>query len=296
MADAGMEYLALVKRITDAYPAFAPLMEIPEIGNLLIEASVPGASWSPDKFQAKLQSTDWWKNNSDSSRQWQITKLTQPGQAAQSNAQVASAILAAAGQAGVVLSPAELMTMVNNAQNDAWTPQQMQENIVRHAESNSLRAGTIQNAQAELGGVAADYGVPLGDRVAFSWASRIAAGQATTDGFQAWARNQAKRAYPPLAEDIDAGMTVREIADPYLQIAQQTLGIDPNRVKLNDPKWSAALQSRDDKGKITGPMTTLDWQRKLMEDPAYGFDHTAQAQAAATQLVEQLGDAFGVSA
>lgn len=285
---------ALIKQITDAYPAFASLMSIPDVAKILIEASTPGAQWGPDKFQAKLQATDWWKNTSDSSRKWQIQKLTQPGEAARTSSQIASAILASAGAAGIVLSPTELATMVDNAQNDGWTPQQMQENVVHHAEQNTLRAGTIKNATAKLGGVASDYGVPLSDHTAYAWATKIAAGQATTDGFESWARQQAIREYPSLAEHLENGMTVRQLADPYLQIAGQTLGVDPNSLKLTDPKWTAALQSRDKDGKLIGPMTQLDWQRKIMRDPTYGYDHTANAQNAATDLVQQLGQAFGV--
>lgn len=294
MVDKGREYLETIARITDAYPAFGPLLSIPDIANLLIEASVPGAQWTPDKLQAKIQGTDWWKNTSDSSRKWQIQKLTQPGSAAQSSAQTASAILSAAGQAGVSLSPTELATMVDNAQNDAWTPQQLQQNVVRHAEQNTLKPGTIANTATQLGGVAAQYGVPLSDHAAFAWASKIAAGTATAEGFNAYAVQQAKLHFPTLSEHLDQGMTVRQLADPYLQIAGQTLGVDPNALELSNPKWAAALQHRDEKGNIVGPMTTLDWQRKIMTDPGYGYDHTANAQAAATNLVQQLGQSFGV--
>ncbi len=287
---------AMVNSITEAFPAFAPLLKIPEVAGLLIEASTPGAQWTPAKLQAKLQGTKWWKSSSQSSRQWQVTKLVDPATAAQSSSQIASAILAAAGTAGITLTPTELATMVDNAQDEAWTPQIMQERVVAHAERGRLRAGTLKNTAAKLNETAAAFGVKLAPATAFGWAERIANGRATTDGFESWARDHAKRAYPTLTADIDRGMTVRDIADPYLQTAGELLGLDPAGMDLRKPRWQKALQSRDEKGNITGPMTQLDWERTLMTAPEYGYDKSAHGQKAALQLRGALSRTFGVTA
>ncbi len=292
MADAGYEYLALVKRITDAYPAFAPLLSIPDIANLLIEASVPGQQWSPDKLQAKLQGTDWWKNTSESDRNWQITKLTQPGQAAQSSAQIAATILASAGQSGIVLTPQELAAMTENAQADAWTQQQMMANIASHAELKTLRAGTVKNTAAQLGKMANEYGVRVSAAQAFDWSMKVAAGKATVEGFESWTRDLAKRAFPTLAPELDKGFTVRQLAEPYLQTAGQLLGMDPERMDLTKPKWQRALQMPDGKG----PMDQLTWQRTVMTSPEYGYERSAHGQSAALELRESLAQTFGVRA
>lgn len=286
--------LSIVAQITDQYPAFAPLLQIPEIASILIEASKPGAQWTTPKLQAAIQASDWWKTNSDSNRAWQVTKLVNPGTAAEKQAQSATDIMHAAATAGITLTPSQLAQMSENANAHSWTAAQIQQNIGSHAALNNLRPGTIQADATRLGGIAADYGVPLSSQSAFTWAQRINEGTATSDGFTAYAIQQAKLHFPTLAEHLDQGMTVRQLADPYMQIAGQTLGVDPNSLELSDPRWAAALQHRDEKGNIVGPMTTLDWQRKIMTDPGYGYDHTANAQAAATNLVQQLGQAFGV--
>jgi hypothetical protein len=76
----------MVNAITEQYPAFAPLLQIPEIAKLLIEASTPGAQWTPQKLQAEIQGTDWWKKTSAPARSWQVTKLVDPATAAQTSA------------------------------------------------------------------------------------------------------------------------------------------------------------------------------------------------------------------
>ncbi len=293
---AAWKALETVASITERFPSFAPLLGIPEIASLLIKASEPGSAYSGDKLLAELKNTNWWKTNSESSRQWAFTKVVDPAQAAQSQAQVATDILHAAANAGITLTPAQVALLAEGSVQGAWTAAQLQEKIGAQANEKNLKAGTMRADAIRLRGIAADYGVPLSDHTAFAWAQKINQGKATSDGFQSYAVQQAKLHFPTLAEQLDQGMTVRQLADPYLQIAGQKLGIDPNRMDISEPKWASALQHRDEKGNIVGPMTTLDWERKIMENPVYQWDRTADAQAAASNLVQELGSAFGVLA
>lgn len=293
MANALAAVANMVTQIEAQYPAFAPLLKIPDIAKLLVEASQPGQQWTSTKFQAAIQGTDWWKNTSQPARQWEVLKLVQPGSAAQQQAQVAQQVHSLAATEGVVLSSTDLGNLVEQAQSNGWNANQIQQAVGQQARYGQQRAGTIQSTAGALGKIAADYGVPLSDHATFGWAQKIAEGNATQEGFQAYAQDQAKLAFPTLAQHIDQGMTVRQLADPYLQIAGQTLGVDPNTLELNNPKWASALQSRDAKGNITGPMTQMDWQRKIMTDPTYGYDHSQNAIDAATNLVASLKQSFG---
>ena len=45
----------MVDQITEQYPAFAPLLQIPEVAKLLIEASAPGHQWTTAKLQAAIK-------------------------------------------------------------------------------------------------------------------------------------------------------------------------------------------------------------------------------------------------
>lgn len=288
---------AMVTSITDQYPAFAPLLKIPEVAELIIKASTPGAQWNSTKFQAQLQGTKWWKQNSISAQNWIVTQLTHPGEAARQQGAMAQQIHAAAATEGIVLKPGDLGDLVDNALKNGWTSGQIQNQVAQHAVAGTLHAGTVQATATNLGNIAGDYGVPVSHMTAFQWSKKIAAGTATQDGFTAYAQNQAKALYPHLGEQIDQGFTVRQIADPYLQVAQQ-LGVlaNPATADLSHTKWTAALQGRDAKGAIVGPMTLDGWSRKIMDDPQYQWDRTDNARQAATSLVQSLGQTFGVSA
>jgi hypothetical protein len=53
----------------------------------------------------------------------------------------------------------------------------------------------------------------------------IQAGTDTIDGFENVIKARAKAQFPHLANQIDAGMTVRDIADPYIASYAQTLEV-----------------------------------------------------------------------
>ncbi len=61
----------------EEYPGFAWAMDDPELGGLLRRA----VGWTPDKFQAELQKTDWWKKNSQAARSWMTLAGTDPAEA-----------------------------------------------------------------------------------------------------------------------------------------------------------------------------------------------------------------------
>jgi hypothetical protein len=288
----------LVGAIVKKYPAFAPLIKNPEIAKILIEGSVPGAPWSAQQFQNALAGTDWHRTTSAPARSWQILQLTQPAEAARQSAATAVQIHQLAATEGIVLSPEDLSNLTNLALSQSYNAAQIQQAVGEQAQRKTLHAGTIQSTATQLGATASDYGVPVSDQTRFQWAQKIAEGTATLDGFSAWSQDQAKALYPTLAPHIDQGMTVRQLASPYMQIAAQTGVLDnPDAVDLSSPKWSQALQSRDAKtGEVVGPMSLSAWQQHLMTDPSFGYDHTSQARDAANSLVQQLGHAFGVSA
>jgi hypothetical protein len=169
----------------------------------------------------------------------------------------------------------------------------LQQQIGAQASLKTLKAGTIQNTASQLGQTAQNYGVPLSDQTAFQWAQKINEGLATSDGFNAYAIDQAKTLYPTLAQHLNQGMTVRQLAEPYLQIAGQTLGVDPNSLELTDPRWTAALQSRNAQGQIQGPMSQLEWQQKIMTDPQYKYAESANGQQAGLELAQNLAKTFG---
>lgn len=299
MAGATAAGLEAGKSIIDAIkqwnPAFIPLLNIPDIAKIILKGSQPGHQINTQEMQAQIEATDWWKQTSQPGRNWQTLKLLQPGEAARQSAQMAVQVHQLAATEGINLTPEDLGTLVDKAQSNGWNAAQIQQAVGGQAQQKQLHAGTIQNTAMQLQSTASQYGVPVSPHSAFVWAQRIAEGTATPDGFTAYAKDQAKALYPTLGQHLDQGMTVRQLADPYLQIAGTTLGVDPNSLELSDPKWIAALQAKNAKGEVTGPMSQQDWQTKIMSDPTYGYDRSQNAHDNAVNLVQQLSTSFGFS-
>lgn len=286
---------ALVQQIVDRFPEFATMLGIPEVADLLVKASAPGNNWTPQYFQEQLWNTKWWKETPESSRLWQTRKLVDPATAGEQSHTMAANVTATATSLGLNLSPAEVAAFTEFANGYGWDQAALTRALVDTHQRAKFHAGTVQSTADSLHATAANYGVNISDTAAHDWATKIATGRQTQDGFEAWARNHAKAAYPGLEKELDGGLTVRQIADPYIQIAAQTLGLNPSTMSLTDPKWQRALQNRGEDGKQQGPMTTLDWSRTLMTDPAYGYGRTVNGRTAALELRDALGKTFGVT-
>jgi hypothetical protein len=291
--------LSQVASVIEKYPAFAPLLQIPEVADLLIQASQ--GNWASDKFQVKLHDTGWWKQTPESGRTWQVLKLTDPAEAAKQSGTMGVTISSLGQMLGVPLDAAQTKWLTEEALGGAWDKNEVQRQVAMLAARKTVSAGTIKQTSAQLNQIAASYGVPLGTQRVFEWSQNIAEGKADQNGFEAFARDTAKRLYPYMGKQLDQGMTVKQIADPYLQIASQTLGVNPDTIDLSDPKWHRALQPPSNPANPAGtkpaefnsPMSHLDWQRTLMTDPTYGYQYTDSARKAAFDMTTQLEQSFG---
>ncbi len=277
------------------YPAFASLMAIPEVADLLNQASVAG--WSNDQFTLHLMATNWWKSQSDTERVWEATKLSDPAKAAQQKNQMYTQVATEAQLLGVALDTNQLNLLAEGAIGQGWNATQVQQAIAGNAQQFKDTAGNISATQNSLQGIAAQYALPMSSATTFDWAKKVAQGQTDQASFTDYAKQQAKVQHPYWQKQLDEGLTVRQLADPYIQTAASTLEISPDSVDLSDPKWQKALSgTQNAQGQTTGPMSQLAWKTTLMQDPTYNYQQTDQARQAAFTMVDQLGKTFGESA
>jgi hypothetical protein len=66
-------------------------------------------------------------------------------------------------------------------------------------------------------------------------------------------KEQAQVLYPSLKEKIDAGMTVRSIADPYISSYSRLMETDAMNIRLDNKYIQGALSARNDKGEYVMP-------------------------------------------
>lgn len=279
-------------QIAQQYPAFLPLLKIPEIAGLLTEAANPANNWSAAQLQEHLYATQWWQTTSATARQWMVLELSDPAEAARQKAAAAQQYWNIAAQEGVSLTFGQMGSILDSGLSNGWNAQQAQQAIVGYAKYGDPLTGGIDATTNTLKTTASDYGLSLSSASLFKWAQQIQAGTSTTDAFTAYAQTQAKSMFPTLSDAIDSGQTVKQYADPYAQQAAQTLGIDANSVDFTQAKWRDLLQTKGQDGKLQ-PVSLADAQTKLMTDQQYGYDTTTNAKAAAANVITSLSQTFG---
>lgn len=286
--------MSLDDTLKQQYPGYAAIAgQVPEIGALLFKHI---NDLDTSRFLQDLYASQWWKSTPEVGRKWQITQLVDPASANQQTLERSNNIAAAARGLGIDLSIPQVTFLTALSLGQGWDDSELKRQIVRQATTKNLDPGAITATQTALRSVASDYALPVSDKTTLQWSKRINAGTADQAAFEEYARDQAKLMFPHLEKYLDRGVTVKALADPYLQIAGQLLGVDPDQMSLRNPKWVRALQGKDKAGNVVGPMTHLDWQRTVMTDPSYGYDHSENARNSAFSLVDELSKTFGVSA
>lgn len=257
------------------------------------EAALAGNPWDANKFTSEIQNTSWFKQTPAGNRQYLFTQVFDPASATRDANQMALKILNQSNTMGAHLTLQQGALMADAAIEQGWDDARIQQEIVnntKYSPNLKLGAGTISASQTRIRGLAGDYGVNVAPETAFDWAGKIADGLSTEQSFTEYAKDQAKLAHPYWQKQLDQGMTVRQLADPYIQNAAKLLDINPNTVDLTDPKWNFTTT---DKTGAQAPMSQLDWQKRLMTDKSYGFDNTQTAIDAAHSLDSTIRSTFG---
>lgn len=266
---------------------------IPELRGILSQAITD--EWVPEQFNRAVQDSGWYKRYADSQRQLQALRATDPATYAQNVKNATSKINLMMQQMGLGPRPAGnvqqiALIMLNSNFDDQQIRNYLATSVgLRHGEAGAL-TGEASQYEAHVREVATNYGVPITDKWVGDQVSFILAGRNSTDGVEAILRARAKAAFPHLAAQIDSGMTVRDVADPYIANMAKTLELDEAAIKLADPSIQKALAVKGaDGAQATKPM--WEFVRDLKSDPRW--DKTDNAKQEAYGVLNQLGSAFG---
>lgn len=255
-------------------------------------------NWPLNRLQVALEGTEYFKTTPDTTRQWDILLATDPATAKQRGDDFTNRVLAIAQQYGITLTPVQQWDIVTSGlqqgADDAWIKHSLLFGAAFSGIDSSGGTGVIAGTAQSVKQLASQYAVPISDEAARKWALGMADGVVTQDGLTAYMIEQAKSMFPGLAAALDRGITVRQYADPYLQIAGQNLGVDPNSLDLSDQKWATALNQVDAFTGERRSMNLEEWTRTIRTDPRYGYSLSQPGREAGSQLVEALGQKLGV--
>jgi len=248
------------------------------------------------RFDAKIRSSQWWKNTNDFIRQWELKERT-PGSTAQK--EVSDRVQAmqdyALGQFGVALPPESLRAFARES-----LRQGMQDNIWQNGVGSiivkgdnigavdQLRSGSVGQTLRKIN---ADYGYEAPTDFLNKAIASVVTGQTTSESYRNEVLKQVKSLYgADVGELLDQGYSVADIAQPYNNVAARTLEVDA--IDMTDPKFRAALDFKDSSG-VRRRMTLGEWEQKLRTDSQYGYRYTQSARDEADRVGDIILKAFG---
>lgn len=243
--------------------------------------------WPKDRLQGAVKETYWWREHSDSQKKADLLASENPQEWERQIEAMKVQLGTQAQQMGLTFTPAQIQAYANTALRNGYSSQEMTSWLAGHGafdvEDASGAASMTIDALRET---AAAYGVRMSDATLRSQVKK-ALGSGDTgsflQGYEDTLREQAKMLYPSIADKLDRGLTVRDVASPLLEIAGAELGEDPNGFDLTDPKWTAMFN-----GENGVPMNQDQWMAKLRTDNRYGWAKTNNAKNQAGDFAQQL--------
>lgn len=249
----------------------------PELKKLLGKA-VDG-QWTGGKFQAELKNTKWWKKNSSSSRKAQVLKSGDPAtyKATMEAARVQARQMAV--EMGAILSDSKVEQLAKNIVHFEWNEAQIGNFLGKYVGffKNGVLGGLAAQAEKEIERQAYDLGVQVTDQSILNNAQYLVRGLTTMQKIQGDLRGQAAGLYPGFAEQIKAGASMNEIAEPYRQAMAEELGIPDTDITMFTPQVKDALNHVDAKG-VPSAQPLRDFTRQLRNDPRWGKTDNATNQ------------------
>lgn len=275
------------------YPQYAGYLGIPELRAVVFRSL--RETWNDNTLAGAVFGTTWWKTTAPTIKAWTNLKATDPAAHAQREKQTKEGIIRQAQVAGVTLSAGQVNDLSDKMNRLGWTPDQVTTAIAGQFKvGKQAPTGTGGGVVANLKGMADEYLVKLSDTTLSQWSQMFLAGTANEATFKAYLVAQAKSLYPMLSAPLDAGISVRQYAEPYVQDAASLWEVPPDSINLNDPKFLAAFGKVDGKTGERQVMSRGEWSDYLRAQPEY--KRTKQAVGQAAQVAEGLGQMFGMTA
>lgn len=249
-------------------------------------------TWTAQKFQAEVRNTTWWKTTSEKTREAQALESSDPATYAAQVAAVRLQVQQLAGKAGAYIPEDKMDSIVKSVINtgmDELGIMEVLSGYIGFTENGTL-GGAAGLHEYEMKKYAAEQGVKLDTNTVKEQAQLIARKMATADDFKAQIREQAKSAFPGYSAQIDAGMTVKDLAKPYQSVMAQSLELPSDSISLDDPTIKQALNGVNKDGKPIGA-TLSQFQDLLRSDPRWRKTSNARngALAAASKVLQDMG-------
>jgi hypothetical protein len=257
----------------------------PDLKRIVVGAVREG--WDGPTILAKVRGTHWYRAHSEAWRKAAVLESTDPAEfKSQVTAMQRHVANVYAATVGHTANAGWAKNVAQQAVRLGWTDEQLQQVVhqgsriynMLHSDQLGGEAGDLEDKMRQY---ARDQGVEVSDM----WLSKQIA-SAVRGGFgegniQNAILRMAKAKYSAFADDLEGGATMRDIAEPYIQMMSKELEIAPGQLDVNHQKIQQALARRETnkEGKSHGnPMALWEFQKVLRNDPRWAKTNGAQEQ------------------
>lgn len=271
---------------------------VPELKGLLGKAI--NGTWSNDEFSRALQDSHWWKSQAESVRQNQILKVTDPGTWKDKRGQLANKVRLLGAEIGVSLTEGgggSLAHVVDAAMAGGWDESRLRQEIGGYFKwtRGHDAGGTAGQTMQQLRKTWSDQGVMISQDAVASYTKSILRGKSTLASYQTQALEAAKSKYAGFTTQLNEGMTMRDLSEPYRQSMSALLEIPVDKVDFREAQMQRALTARNTtSGGPAGaytPMPLWQFEQNLRADPRR--DKTKGATNEAYDVLNQIGKEWG---
>lgn len=256
-------------------------------------------TWEPNMFVAKLRATNWFKKTSAPVRNAIMQQAADPASYKANVDKLAATLRDTWGKAYGLNQDAYTTKWINGwattAYRMGWSEAEAADHMSASLNYQQLLhrkdlGGTFAETREQLDSLVANFGVDLGDKWKASQIEKVMEGDTTIGGVQDMVRDYAKQQYGAFADQLEAGKTMTEIADPYVQKVSDLLELNPNDVGLKDSLVQKALTMKDPQGKPAA-MNLNEFANTVRADNRWQYTANAKEQVAGvtTQLLQSFG-------
>lgn len=250
-------------------------------------------SWSADRFVAAVRNTKWYKTHSETWRQSQQLRFSDPKTWTSNLEQTIAAVRRTAGQIGVSLTSAQYKSMAQDAMMMGWSDDQVRAALAGWIGRAGTGYGEVGEVEQTLKNTAWRNGVSVTESYITDWAKRVVTGQATVDDAAQSIREKfAKSLAPGFAKELEAGQDLYDVASPWMQTMAKTLELNPADIDLFDPTIRQALASSADNDGEAGSTPLWKFERDLKKDSRWL--KTSNARDALDNAARSLTQTFGL--
>ena len=282
------------KELAQSYGyALELIYSVPELEKLFKRAlNAKKGQYTSERFTAELQATNWYKENDQYYRAaWTAEQIGGADwQTEQQNAELA--VQNAARTLGADLTPEETAALARRYLYEGWSDP-ARSGLLAEALSQEITymptaQGMMLQGQAgtftdRLKSQALANGLKFNDDYYLSAARSVASGLMTENDFQRDIQAQAASMFPTYADEINAGMSVMDLASPYMTIYSQTMETSPYDVTLDNGDIRRAMMDG---------MGLFEFQQMLREKPEWMS--TKQAEDSVADISLRVMKMFGL--